>query len=347
MSEIKTIIFNIGDGSSENLREQYNTNFVGDYSELIEQIRQSDEETVVKFIKYNDNEEEEILISAKIDCGVPNGQFRLEGFKDKGGNFYVLNEYNYFHKDLQLLPLAEAVSFLSNRINNLDKPKQVARLENSSEDKIKEEMMAIKKATDGGNGIIYTSGHEEVSRFVNSIIFSLCESARMAPCYDIAKIMINDQQGDKNYSIEGLKGYVNCYSDCYEFIHDKELRGIKNIGERKVLIEEDFEIFSEYRNLQEKFRLDEHKTEDFNKLIQDYKLLSIKEMNGLNFQEKERLRGIDFEKIQNIFNMKCKENEYPFSSIELSAIFTLCKKIVGNKNIELNKKDRQYNFVGM
>lgn len=356
MSESKTIIFNIGDGNSKRLKERYGDQFACDYDELIQKIRQSDEETVVKFIKYNDNEEEEILISAKIDCGVPNGQFRLEGFKDKGGNFYVLNEYNYFHKDLQLLPLAEAVSFLSNRINNLDKPKQVARLENSSEDKIKEEMRAIKKATDGGDGIIYTSGHEEVSRFVNSIIFSLCESARMEKCYVISNIIngyIYDTSYDiskrgespmkQQYSIDGLSEYINNYSSCYEFIYDGKLENITSIEDRGVLTVEDFEVFLQYRKLFECFKSYECEKDEFKNLVNDCKLLSARSRKELNFQERERVRNVNFETIQDNFRTKCVNL---FSSEELNDIFTLGKKIVGNEHIKLkNEEKREYLII--
>lgn len=356
MSEIKTIIFNIGDGSSENLREQYNTNFVGDYSELIEQIRQSDKKTVVRFIKYNNENQEETLISVKIDCRIPDGQFKLEGFVDKGGNFYVLDEYNYFHKDLQLLPLAEAVSFLSNRINNLDEPKQVARLENGNENKIKEEMGAIKKATDGGNGIIYTSGHEEVSRFVNSIIFSLCESARMEKCYVISNIIngyIYDTSYDiskrgespmkQQYSIDGLSEYINNYSSCYEFIYGGELGSVANIEDRGVLSVEDFEVFLQYKKLFECFKSYEREKDEFRNLVNDCKLLSARSREELNFQERERVRNVNFETIQDNFKTECANL---FSPEELNDIFTLGKKLVGNGHIKLkNEEKRKYLII--
>ena len=125
---------------------------------------------------------------------------------------------------------------------------------------------------------------------VGSIIFSLCEAARIEPCFN-AGVKINSEYSSK-YEINKSKeivdeskkidfnGYVSDYVQCYKFIYGKKPKELQSVTERKVLTRDDFELFKNIcLFVKNGFQKDEKKQSFVTKLINCHDIEDMKNMD--------------------------------------------------------------------
>lgn len=231
------------------------------YKDLIERLRNS---TKIEEPEIYLNEERKEALIPKIDCSLK-GQFMLSDFKiiidrnnikEKTMEYSV--DYNYKHKGKQLIKLSEAVNKVHKYIYNL----------------FMEEKKGQKKQT--AKRKVYTD-EGYIAQAVNSIIFSLCESARMDCCFEDS-IALNSENSksitlsdEDFYGLCGAGKYIKNYESCHKLIYC-----VGPTEERHVLTKEDFEMFQEYHYIDENIRICRQNTlELFNNIINNIKKLKL------------------------------------------------------------------------
>lgn len=334
---------------------------IDSYDELINKIRESRSDRTQIIFCDGDGKEVSFYLDCVSGCkGERNiyqkgSQIEFLGFSvatpnSEGGKdvkYYELDNYNYPVVNKSLMSIDKSVEDFFNAINQLMCDRKVAptfdgykRESSSTSEKQREyRILPILIQSDIAKSQFIYKTNGELGLPITSLIFLLCDAARIEPCFEISKKinsgssnevngnsnkngnpMIHDTNEDKgksenkSFTINSLSNYVNEYGKCYKFTFGttSSRQSMSDENGRQILFKGDYDLY-ELDRLFQNVGMDERRLFDELKecIIIDRKQGSDRDRC---FLDKERLKRYPevLNKARNVFgeNKWKKINEF-------------------------------------
>lgn len=176
-----------------------------------------------------------------------------EGGKDV--KYYELDKYNYPVVNKSLMSMDKSVEDFFNAINRLMCDRKVAltfddykrKSSNTSEKQREYRILPILIQPDIAKSQFIYKTNGELGLPITSLIFLLCDAARIEPCFEIGKKI--NSYSNESFTINLLSKYVNKYGDCYEFTYGISPAKVNIFNkDRIVLSNDDYSSFNYYCN---------------------------------------------------------------------------------------------------
>lgn len=290
---------------------------IDSYDELINKIRESRSDRTQIIFCDGDGKEVSFYLDCVSGCKderniyQKGSQIEFLGFSvatpnSEGGKdvkYYELDKYNYPVVDTNLISVEKSVKQFFNKINTLVGGREYKILP--------EQRQGVAES----KFIYRTNG--DLGLPITSLIFLLCDAARIEPCFEISKKInssssnevngnSNEDKGkseNKSFTINSLSNYVNEYGKCYKFTFGttSSRQSMSDENGRQILFKGDYDLY-ELGRLFQNVDIDERKLFDELKecIIIDRKRGSDRDRC---FLDKERLKRYPevLNKARNVF----------------------------------------------
>ncbi|MBO4956315.1 MAG: hypothetical protein J6C50_00550 [Rickettsiales bacterium] len=228
-------------GDNENAKR------IDSYDELINKIRESRSDRTQIIFCGGDGKEVSFYLDCVSGCKderniyQKGSQIDFLGFSvatpnSEGGKdvkYYELDKYNYPVVDTNLISVKKSVEQFFNKINTLVGGREYKILP--------EQRQGVAES----KFIYRTNG--DLGLPITSLIFLLCDAARIEPCFEIGKKI--NSYSNESFTINSLSNYVNKYGNCYEFTYGISPAKVNIFNkDRIVLSNDDYSSFNYYCN---------------------------------------------------------------------------------------------------